>query len=113
MLSIFLKRFLISQIIYTCRAGFSRGAKWKQGDGSKDSNTVLELVVCVGSALDEKQVKDIKWPKHCLLINIKRGETEIVPDEGIKIIAGDYLNFITSERRAPKTKETLLKMSGY
>ncbi len=79
----------------------------------QDSNTVLELVVCVGSALDEKQVKDIKWPKHCLLINIKRGETEIVPDEGIKIIAGDYLNFITSERRAPKTKETLLKMSGY
>jgi len=73
MLSIFLKRFLISQIIYTCRAGFSRGAKWKQGDGSKDSNTVLELVVCVGSALDEKQVKDIKWPKHCLLIKEARG----------------------------------------
>jgi len=79
----------------------------------QDSNTVLEVVVCVGSALDEKQIKDIKWPKHCLLINIKRGEAEIVPRGGTKVVAGDYLNFITSERRAPKLKEILLKMSGY
>jgi H+/Cl- antiporter ClcA len=78
----------------------------------RSGNTVLEAVVSLGSELDGKVIKDISWPRNCLLINIKRGEDEIIPSGDTRIIAGDYLNILTSEKQAPKIKHALLHMAG-
>ena len=52
---------------------------------------IVELVICIGSKLDGRQVKSIDWPLQCLLVSIKRGEVELVPKGNTRIIAGDYL----------------------
>ncbi len=78
----------------------------------KSENTVLEAVVTLGSQLEGKMIKDIRWPRNCLLINIKRGEDHIIPSGDTRIIAGDYLNILTSDEQAAAIKPTLLQMAG-
>lgn len=52
---------------------------------------LIEQVVSVSSNLNGKQIKNIDWPLHCLLVSIKRGDVELVPKGETRIIAGDYL----------------------
>ncbi len=80
---------------------------------TSSQNTLLEVAVSVGSFLETKMIKDITWPPNCLLVNIKRGENHIIPKGETRIIAGDYLNILTSERQAKKVKRVLLQMSGH
>ena len=40
---------------------------------------------------ENKLVKDIKWPPHTLLVDIKRGEEQLVPAGDTKIMAGDFI----------------------
>jgi len=79
---------------------------------SQSDSTVLETVVNLGSQLDGKMIKDVHWPENCLLINIKRGEEQIIPSGATRIIAGDYLNILTNERQAPEIKSVLLNKAG-
>ncbi|VBB07832.1 chloride channel voltage gated [Lucifera butyrica] len=53
--------------------------------------TVMEIVVCLGSKLDGRIIKEIDWPPHCLLVCVRRGEREIVPKGDTELVAGDYL----------------------
>ena len=46
---------------------------------NKRNKSILEFVVCMGSSLDGKRIKDVNWPSHCLLVAVKRGEHEILP----------------------------------
>jgi len=82
-------------------------------DVNTSANTVLEAVVCLGSQLEGKMIRDVMWPQHCLLINIKRGEADIVPTGDTKILAGDYLNIMTNEKLAHKTKHIFLELAGH
>lgn len=82
-------------------------------DANSGANTVLEAVVCMGSQLEGKMIRDVTWPRHCLLINIKRGEEQIIPRGDTKIAAGDYLNILTNEKQAGRLKPTLLQMAGH
>lgn len=86
-----------------------------QGDrtpiGDKINKAILEFAVCIGSKLDGKQIKDVKWPSRCLLVAVRRGETEIIPKGDTVIFPGDYLTVLTNEDRVPKINDTLLLMS--
>jgi len=62
--------------------------------------TVAELVVCLGSQLDGQQVKDVEWPANSLLVCIRRGEKELVPQGDTTLIAGDYLYVSVNEENA-------------
>lgn len=66
----------------------------------------------MGSMLDGKEIKDIKWPSHCLLVAVKRGEQEIIPKGDTVIYAGDYLIVLTNEDRVSKVNDALIKMIG-
>lgn len=88
----------------------------KKGDNSDErstGNTVLEMVVCLGAELEGKKIKDISWPQNCLLIDIKRGNKEIIPSGETKIMAGDHLHIFTSTNQAARLKKTLLQIAGY
>ncbi|ALB45876.3 ClC family H(+)/Cl(-) exchange transporter [Clostridium beijerinckii] len=86
-----------------------------QGDrtpiGDKINKAILEFAVCIGSKLDGKQIKDVKWPSRCLLVAVRRGENEIIPKGDTVILPGDYLTVLTNEDRVPKINDTLLLMS--
>jgi len=82
-------------------------------DKTSNSNTLLEVTVNMGSYLEGKMIKDVEWPRNCLLVNIKRGENHVIPGGDTLILAGDYLNILTGETHALKVKRRLLQMAGY
>ncbi|WP_297418181.1 ClC family H(+)/Cl(-) exchange transporter [Clostridium sp.] len=79
--------------------------------GNKKNKSILEFPVCMGSKLDGKQIKEIKWPSRCLLVAVKRGEEEIIPKGDTVIYPGDYLIVLTNEDRVCKIADTLTLMT--
>ena len=66
----------------------------------------------MGSALDGKQIKNVKWPSRCLLVAVKRGEDEIIPKGDTVIFPGDYLILLTNEDRVSRINDVLTIMTG-
>ncbi|WP_330651532.1 H(+)/Cl(-) exchange transporter ClcA [Tepidibacter aestuarii] len=92
------------------RALHKRGKNEFRGDKSK--KILLEVAVCLGTELDGKMVKEIKWPHNTLLVAIKRGEVEIIPKGKTTISAGDYLIALVNEDEAPEITQKLKAMAG-
>jgi len=88
----------------------------KQGEGvvlgNEKNKSILEFAVCMGSKLDGKQIKEIQWPSHCLLVAVKRGEQEILPKGDTVIYPGDYLIVLTNEDKVSKINDALIEMAG-
>ncbi|HZK71428.1 MAG TPA: ClC family H(+)/Cl(-) exchange transporter [Clostridia bacterium] len=80
--------------------------------GKKKNKAILEFAVCIGSELDGKQIKEVQWPSHCLLVAVKRGEHEILPRGDTVIYPGDYLIVLTNEDRVSKINDDLVIMTG-
>ena len=64
----------------------------------------------MGSYLDGKQIKEVKWPSHCLLVSVKRGGDEILPKGDTVIYPGDYLVVLTNEDKVSKINDALILM---
>lgn len=87
----------------------------KQGEdvtGDEGTKSILEFAVCMGSFLDGKQIKEVKWPSHCLLVSVKRGQQEIIPKGDTLICPGDYLILLTNEDRVANVNDAMLKMAA-
>lgn len=56
-----------------------------------DKKITIEQIVRLGSLADKKRVKDLSFPESCLLIAVRRGEREIIPNGSTKLLAGDML----------------------
>ena len=83
-------------------------------DEHDDSKKVtIEVVVHYGSIAEKKLVKEINFPKDCLLIAIKRRGKEFIPRGDTKILAEDYLIFLTSISNEVKVRETLIHTTNY
>lgn len=80
--------------------------------GNNRNKSILEFVVCMGSDFDGKKVKEVKWPSHCLLVAVKRGENEIIPTGDTDIFSGDYLIILTNEDKVAKINDIITKMTG-
>lgn len=80
--------------------------------GNEKTKSILEFAVCMGSILDGKQIKEIKWPSHCLLVSVKRGEQEIIPKGDTVIYPGDYLIVLTNDDKVSKINDALTQMVG-
>ena len=78
--------------------------------GKKSSNItskkrmIVEVVICSGSKLDGRQIKNIDWAPQCLLVSIKRGDMELVPKGDTQIIAGDYLYILANADQAKQLR---------
>ncbi|WP_436629691.1 ClC family H(+)/Cl(-) exchange transporter [Latilactobacillus sakei] len=55
----------------------------------------LEVPIFAGAPLEDHQVRDVAWPETCLLIAVRRGETELIPHGDTLIRAGDTLVILT------------------
>jgi len=80
--------------------------------GNKKNKAILEFAVCMGSDLEGKQIKDVKWPSNCLLVAVKRGENEILPKGDTIIFPSDYLIVLTNEDKVSKINDALIIMTG-
>jgi H+/Cl- antiporter ClcA len=84
----------------------------KQRNYAKEENTekvILEIPVSMGSILEGKKIKEIKWPQFCLLVGIKRGVKEIIPKGNTPIYAGDYLTVLVDEDKSIGIRNKLLE----
>lgn len=81
-------------------------------EGSPNKKTLLEVAVHMNSELDGKFIKDIMWPKNCLVVSIIRGDKEIIAKGNTQIIEGDYMTIITSQDESPNVLDDLLSMSS-
>ncbi len=75
------------------------------GNITPKKRMILEVAICIGSKLNGKQIKNIDWPVHCLLVSIKRGDIELVPKGDTRIITGDYLYVLTNADQADRIRE--------
>lgn len=79
--------------------------------GDTSNKAILEFAICMGSVLDGKEIKTVKWPSHCLLVSVKRGGREIIPKGDTKIQAGDYLVVLTNEDRVSKINDAFSRLT--
>ena len=57
------------------------------------------MTVNSGSVLDGKGIRQVIWPPHVALVDIKRGDIEIIPDDGAVLQAGDYIYILSDVPR--------------
>lgn len=73
----------------------------KGRDGAADKKrNIIELTVGSGCLLDGKSTREIPWPEHVALIDVKRGDGEIIPDTNTVLAAGDYIYILTDDAAA-------------
>lgn len=78
---------------------------------SKETMLLIETVICLGSKISGKRVKQVVWPKHCLLVNIKRGDQELIPQGDTLLYAGDHIFALVSENRAVDIEQSLCALA--
>ena len=71
---------------------------------------VIEIPVSTGSALADRLVKEIPWPKGSLAVGVQRGESELIPDGSTELHPGDLVQVLVRGDRAAESKEYLLKL---
>ncbi|AZT91279.1 ClC family H(+)/Cl(-) exchange transporter [Caldicellulosiruptor changbaiensis] len=76
----------------------------------QDSKIVLESFVCVGSQIENKKIKEIKWTENTLVVAIRRGGREIIPRGNTEIWAGDCLVLLVNENKVAEVKKWLENM---
>jgi H+/Cl- antiporter ClcA len=87
----------------------SRGIKADESDDGK--KVTIEMVVHYGSIAEKKLVKEIDIPKSCLLISIKRRGKDFIPRGNTRILAEDYLLFLSDVSNEAKAREALAKIA--
>jgi H+/Cl- antiporter ClcA len=88
----------------------NKKSNWlKEADKNK---VVFEISVVLGAEIEHKKIKDITWPNGCLIVGVRRGEKEIIPNGDMKIYAGDFLIIIADENNAPLLKPQLIEMAS-
>ncbi|MBF4693927.1 ClC family H(+)/Cl(-) exchange transporter [Fusibacter ferrireducens] len=73
---------------------------------------VIERVVCHNSIFEDKAVRDVPWPRNCLLVSIKRGEKEFIPNGNTLLKAGDYMFILTDINNEWQNRKSLDKMNS-
>lgn len=67
----------------------------------------IETVVHYGSFAEGKSLKELSFPKDCLLVSIQRHGADIIPNGSSTIKAEDYLVFLTDTDKEATNRELL------
>ena len=61
-----------------------------------------------GSLADKREIRDVLWPAGTRVVEIHRGEEQILPDGDTVLHGGDILTIVCKTDNAQKTKDDLL-----
>lgn len=64
----------------------------------------------MGAIADGKRVRDVRWPSGCLIIGLRRGESEIVPRGDTRLRAGDYLVVLFSGEEEREVRPAMRRL---
>ncbi len=65
---------------------------------------LVEVAVCSGSLLDNKQIRHIKWPPQSVVIDVKRGQEELIPTGELLMHSGDFVYVLTDTEHEPAVR---------
>lgn len=68
---------------------------------------ITEVAVSLGAQLDGKMIKEVSWPSRCLIVSIRRGDSEIMPKGDTRIKAGDIIYTLVNEEKIAEVKSSL------
>lgn len=68
-----------------------RSNKTLERNHAEHERDIIELTVDTGSTADGRLVREITWPRHTLLVDIKRGDEELIPEGNTRLHSGDTL----------------------
>ncbi|TCF17730.1 voltage gated channel protein [Bifidobacterium longum subsp. longum] len=71
---------------------------------------IMELPLEMGAIADGKRVCDVRWPSGCLIIGLRRGESEIVPCGDTRLRAGDYLVVLFSGEEEREVRPAMRRL---
>ncbi|EOU1133062.1 ClC family H(+)/Cl(-) exchange transporter [Clostridium perfringens] len=91
---------LLEKLLERMNIKFNTGVKKKE---------IFDFEVKIGSELDGKLIKDVKWPEGSLIITIFRGAEEIIPNGEVKIQSGDVLEVIFSKEKQAQYYDEISK----
>ncbi len=74
-----------------------------------EQRNITELAVCSGSEIENKLVKEIAWPHDTLLVDIKRGEEQLVPAGDTRIMAGDFIYVLSYNENIPHLQKLAME----
>jgi len=63
-------------------------------EGITGTALVEEIPIQQGAACDGRQVKDIPWPAHFVIVSLRRGTQVLIPKGGTTLYAGDILTAV-------------------
>ena len=70
----------------------------------KKERNIIEVPVSSGSQIENKKVGEISWPPHTLLVDVKRGSDQLIPDGSTIIRAGDFLYVLAETENAEEVQ---------
>ncbi len=71
---------------------------------------LFEIPIEYGSQAADRMIRDIVWPQGVLIVAVKRGEKEIIPNGSMKILPGDYLVILSADDSENHTYDELKKL---
>lgn len=76
---------------------------------ASERRNIIELTVCSGSMVDGKTVGRVTWPPHMILVDIKRGTDQLLPEQSTRLHAGDYIYVLTDDIEAASAVKDLVE----
>jgi len=72
--------------------------------------TVIEIPVELGSMAAGKKIKEVPWPEGALIVALRRGEQELIPNGDTEIRHGDYLVVLSSQQHFEDMNVNFMEM---
>lgn len=79
----------------------------------EEKGYLCELPVEMGSRIANQLIKNVDLPQGCLVVGVRRGAKELIPNGDTKILPGDYLLIVSGIEDCDGIKETLKKLCRF
>lgn len=80
---------------------------------TNNKKIMIEILVQHESAYENQLVKDISWPENSLLVEVRRGEIQLVPNGNTRLRSGDYLYILIEECEECDAKVKLNELNEF
>ncbi|MEF9952373.1 MAG: ClC family H(+)/Cl(-) exchange transporter [Clostridium sp.] len=84
----------------------NNGKKMKKG-------AIIEVAIEAGSFIEGKEIKDIIWPETSLIVGVRRGDEELIPNGSTRLVAGDYLIIVSDGKSLKNINEEFFSICHY
>ena len=79
----------------------------------EEKGKLFELPVEIGSCISNKLIKNVALPLGCLIVGIRRGTKDIIPNGSTKVLPGDYLLMLAGTDDPDSVKESMRKLCHF